>query len=76
MESHGFGNIAAQGQTDLSPVLGWDLGALLAPPTPAELKQESWGSGASRREGSLRFTAKTKFPLNRPLLAQSKNPFS
>lgn len=60
----------------MSPVLGWDLGAILAPPTPADLRQESWGSGASRREGSLRFTAKTKFPLNRPLLAQSKNPFS
>lgn len=51
MESHRFGNIAAQGQTDKSPVLGWDLGALLAPPTPADLKQESWGSGLPEEKG-------------------------
>lgn len=48
------------------------MGPVCFPGSPADLKWESWGGlGTFRREGSLGFTAKIKFPPNRILLAQS-----
>lgn len=74
MEALRFGT-AAQGQINTSLVLGWGLGALLAPHHLLDLKRKSWGSGVFlRRIPEVR--CKDQVPPNGTLLAQSRTLFS